>query len=281
VDIDYVITGSPSLIKAKNKRYCTYKTTAALKVEAKDGYLTSIAKNELTLMWTVEMKETKKESKIKSIQLASVKAKPVSGFFEYEKQQIQETAKGLIEQYYQNILLEKWKPVLTPDIPNRENVKAQLENNVKIEAVGDILIPLSNSLDIIVGEEYVPFLNLYTSDNVTDKNIFALTFNIKIDDNLQDGEITKVVYRLSSTPPEKPIPTPEPEPEKEVQPEIKEVGMTYKVQILALFDRIPLAELSAEYRNVENVVIEESVIEGKTYYQYVIPAGNNSKDAQA
>jgi len=39
--------------------------------------------------------------------------------------------------------------------------------------------------------------------------------------------------------------------------------------------------LTKEFQNIENVVMEESLINGKTYYQYVIPVGNNMKDAQA
>ena len=277
MDIDYIITGTPSLVRAKNKRYCTYKTTAALKVEVNDSYQTSITKNELTLIWAVEMNDAK--GKIKSTKLTSLKAKNVSGFFEYEKQQMQEIAENLIERYYQNLLLEEWDIVLTPEIPNKTEIENHLKNSDKIDVSGDIRVVLPNSQTIIVGEESVPKVNLY---DVTEKEqTFALTFNIKINDNFTNGEITKVEYRqLDASEPTAVVP----EPQKEIPlppPEIKEVGMTYKVQILALYEPIKLSDLPKEYSSVENVVMEESVIDGRTYYQYVIPVGNNAKEAQA
>ena len=284
LDVNYTITGTPTLIKAKNKRSCTYKTTAALKVDAKNYQLTSLAKNELTLTWTVEMKETRTENKIKSTKLTSIKSKAISGLFEHEKEQIQKIANGLIEEYYKNILSKKWIQVLLPEIPNKEDMRKYLINSTKIEKSGDIRVSSPNSQNVIVGEESVPFLIFHTSDGYSEQEqIFALTFHIKINDKLQEGEITKVEYRLSSTPPE-PTPIPEPEPEPEIEfvysPKIKEVGLTYKVQILALYEPLKISELPNEYRNIENVIMEESVIENKKYYQYVIPVGNNQKEAQ-
>ena len=273
-DVNYLITGVPSLVKAKNKKRCTYKTTAALRVETKANNQISVAKNDLTLMWTVKLNDAK--GTIKSTQLTSVKAKPVSGFFEYEKQLMQETAKGLIEKYYQNIVSKQWDAVLKPEIPNKENVKKKLQNSSEIEVVGSVQVPLSNGQTIFVGEDSVPFLDVYAPENT----IFALTFYIKIQDNLTNGEITKVAYRQTNV--EKPQAA-APKPVKEnPKPEIKkEVGMSYKVQILALYEPIKQSDLTKEFQNIENVVMEESLIDGKTYYQYVIPVGNNMKDAQA
>jgi hypothetical protein len=280
ITIDYIIIGSPSLVKAKNKRYCTYKTTAALTIEAKTNVATSNTKNELTLLWTVEMKDVKGKSIITSTQLTSIKARPVSNYFEYEKQQMQETANNLIEKYYQNLLSKKWDIVLKPEIPDKEKIKNQLINSTNIDMLGTVRVLLPNSQTIIVGNENVPLLNLYTNEDITEKKqVFSLTFYIKISDNLKEGEITKVEYRPLNT---QETPT-VPEPVKEIkQPEIKnEVGMTYKVQILALYEQVQLSDLPKEYSNIENVVVEESTIDGKTYYQYVISAGNNMKDAQA
>ena len=284
INVGYVITGSPTLVKAKNKRYCTYKTTAALKVEAKTFSQTSNVKNELTLLWTVEMKDVKGKGTIKSTQLTSIKVKPVSNFFEYEKQQMQEIAKNLIEEYYKNLQLKKWDIVLKPEIPDKENVKNQLMNSKNIDILGNIQVLLPNSQTIIVSEDQVPFVNLYMSVNedITEqKQVYALTFYIKINDNLKEGEITKVEYRLKTqeTPP---VPQPPVKEIKKPEPEIKnEVGLTYKVQILALYEPVKLSDLPKEYSNIENVVMEESLIDGKTYYQYVIPVGNNMKDAQS
>jgi hypothetical protein len=280
INVDYVVTGSPTLVKAKNKRYCTYKTTAALKVEAKTYSQTSNVKNELTLLWTVEMKDVKGKVTIKTTQLTSIKAKPVSNFFEYEKQQMQEIAKILIEEYYRNLQLKKWDIVLKPEIPDKENVKVQLMNSKNIDILGNVQVLLPNSQTIIVSEDQVPFVNLYSSVG-EQKQVFALTFYIKINDNLKEGKITKVEYRLKT---QETTPVPEP-PVKEIkknESEIKnEVGLTYKVQILALYEPVKLSDLPKEYSNIENVVMEESLIDGKTYYQYVIPVGNNMKDAQS
>jgi len=274
VNVDYIITGSPLLVKAKNKQFCTYKTTAALKVEATANNQKSIAKNELTMVWTVELNDAK--GKIKSIQLTSVKAKMVSGFFEHEKQQMQKITKELIEKYYLDLQLKKWDAVLKPEIPNKEDIKNQLQNSNKIGLEGNIQVPLSNSQAVFVGEESVPSVIVYAAEK---EQIFALTFYIKIYDNMEDGEITKVEYRPSNTV-EKPIETISEPIEDIPSPKIKEVGMSYKVQILALYEPLKQSELPKEFRDIENVVMEESIIDGKTYYQYVIPVGNNMKDAQ-
>ena len=279
IDVNYIITGTPSLVKAKNKRFCTYKTTAALRFEATANNLTSITKNELTMVWTVELNDAK--GKIKSTQLTSIKAKMVSGFFEYEKQKMQEIANDLIEKYYQNLQSKKWEEVFKPEISNKEEVKNQLQNSGKIDLEGTIRVPMPNSQTVFVGEESVPSVNLYVSeDNAENKQVFALTFYIKIHDNLENGEITKVAYRQSNNTVEKPQVVVS-EPVKETPPPlVKEVGMSYKVQILALYEPLKQSELPKEFRDIENVVMEESVIDGKTYYQYVIPVGNNMKDAQ-
>ena len=272
INMDYIVTGTPVLIR-KNNQYYTYKTMAALITNAKTKYGDSISstKNELTLLWVVDLKE---KNLTKSIQLTSLKAKAVSGFFEYEMQEMQKIAEDLIRKYYQNLLSKEWESVLTPEIPNKKEIESRLKNSTQIDTAGTIRVPLPNSRTFIVGEGNVPTLNMYIAER---EQRFALTFNIKINDGLTGGEITKVVYRqLDGF--EQPVIVSEPEPQ---QPQIEEVGMTYKVQILALYSPIPFAELSKEYRNVENVIIEESIIGGKTYFQYVIPVGNNMKEAQA
>lgn len=287
IGLDYIPNDNPLLLRARNKQYYTYKTTAALIVEASANEQTSNTRNELTLIWMVETDNQKE--KIKSIQLTSLKAKPVSGFFEYENQQIQQVAKNLIEKYYQNLLSRSWKAVLAPEILNKKEIEDYLKNSTQIGSSGNVRVPLFNSQTIMVNEGNVPSLIIYAAEK---EQTFGLTFNIKVNDSLTDGEITKVVYRRLETfeeptfvpepePESEPVPEPKPEPQKKVQqPEIEERGITYKVQILALYDPIKLADLPKEYRNVENVSMEESIIGDKKYYQYVIPVGSDPKEAQ-
>ena len=298
IDVGYVIIGDPSLLKTKDKQYFTYKTTAALTVEVKakgkDSTSTSNAKNELTLLWTVEMDNQKEKSTIKSIQLTSLNAKTISGFFEYEKQKMQKIVENLIEKYYQNLLSREWDIVLKPEIPNKQEIENHLKNSARIEKDGNIATLLPNSQTIIVGQGSVPSINIYGTENgiedftddftedVTEKpQRFALSFNIKINDSLTGGEITKVTYYHQLGALGQPVIS-EPKPKKEVQqPEMEERGITYKVQILALYSFVELADLPKEYSNIKNILIEESIIGNRTCYQYVIPVGNNMNDAQA
>ena len=260
-------------------------TTAAVIVEAgKEGATKSIAKNDLTLNWEVLLKLNKKtgavETKASRAVLQSIVVESASGYFASEKQQMQSITEKLIKDYYQSLKDAKWSTVEIPD-----EWKSTLQASTKRETEGQIVVsaPTSTSFDV----RTVPDLKIYVNPDAYHK--VALGFKIVINDDLQSGRITAVNYKELEKPrivePEPVIEAVveiKPEPVIEIKPEpvIRERGRIYKVQILSLPKHIALNNLQKRFR-MDNVTIEKYIVEGVTYYKYMVSAGSTLSEALA
>ena len=251
----------------------TVTTTASAVVEAsKEGAMTSIAKNNLTLKWEVLLKLNKKtgavETKASRAVLQSIFVEPASGYFASERQQMQAITEKLIKDYYQSLKDAKWSAV---EIPGEW--KSTLQTSTKRETEGEMMVspPTSTSFDV----RTVPDLKIYVTPEAYHK--VALGFKIVINDDLKSGRITAVNYNELEKPrivePE-PVIAAIPEPVIEVKPEpvVKEYGKNYKVQILSLYKPIALDKLPKRFR-MDGVTIEKYTVEGVTYYKYMVTAG--------
>ena len=251
----------------------TVTTTASVLVEAsKDGAMTSVAKNTLTMKWEVLLKLNKKtgavDTKGSRAVLNSIFVEPSSGYFASEQQQMKATAEKLIKDYYQSLKDAKWSTVEIPD-----DWKGTLQTSTKRETEGEIMVspPTTASFDV----RTVPDLKIYVNPESYHK--VALGFKIVINDDLKSGRITAVNYNELEKPrivePE-PVIAAIPEPVIEVKPEpvVRERGIVYKVQILSLYKPIAVNNLQERYR-MDNVTIEKYVVDGVAYYKYMVPAG--------
>ena len=256
-------------------------TTAAVLVEAsKVGAMTSFARNNLTLSWDVAVSINKKtgavDTRASRAILKSIFVERVPGFFPAEQQQMREVTEKLIKDYYQSLKDAKWSAVEIPD-----EWKSPLQASVKRETEGDIVMYLPNSTFFDVNT--VPTLNIYVNSEEYHK--VALGFSIDIDDDLKSGRIISVSYTELEKPQIvalEPVIEPEPviKPEPIAQPVVRERGITYKVQILSLFKPISTDDLPQRFR-IDHVVIEKYVVDGVTYYKYMIPVGATLSEAFA
>jgi len=268
-------------------------TTASVTVEAsKQGAMSSVAKNNLTLNWEVSVVLNKKtgavDPKASRAVLKSISVEPASGLFPEERQQIQAVAEKLIKDYYQSLRDARWSAVEIPD-----EWKSPLQTSIKRETEGDVLVALPSSTSFEV--KTVPALKIFVNPESFHK--VALGFRIAIEDDFKSGRITSVIYNELEKPravepkPEV-VPTPEPElPKVEVKPEpkpvpvvtpvVRESGRTYKVQILSSLKLVALDKLPQRLRGINNVSIEKYVVGGTTYYKYVVPAGTTLSEAFA
>ena len=270
----------------------TVATMASVTVEAsKQGAMTSVAKNNLTLNWEVAISLNKKtgavDTKASRAILKSISVEPASGFFPAEKQQIQAVAEKLIKDYYQSLRDARYSAVEIPD-----EWKNPLQTSAKRDTEGEIMVALPSTTSFEV--KTVPALKIYVSPESYHK--VALGFRIAINDDLQSGRIVSVNYNELEKPrmvepkpepeivakPEPVVVKPEPEPKIEPKPipVVTDRGRTYKVQILSALNYVAVDKLPQQFR-VDNITIEKYVVGGSTYYKYVVPAGTTLSEAFA
>ena len=281
--------------KAKNKgkdikdTYTVITNADAIIEVSKQGINTkSIAKNSLTLTWSVLIKTNKGgdvDVKKSNATLKSISIKSVD-LFPSEKQQMQRTAEEAIKKYYQDLQGGSRSSL---EIPS--DWREQIDNSVLIETQGAFDISEPSSRKFRVPSQSVPSVKIFVdpdpympegSSNYLTHDAFytiSLSFDVEFSVDLEDVTIAPSYPNLASSRLEKPQPKPYEPPIVEEIPEPVSRGITFKVQVLASRINMAIENLPQEYRNIADLVIEEASVGGVTWYKYVISVGDDLRDA--
>jgi len=270
----------------------TYVVTTKTEVAAeasRQGVETSLAKNNLTLNWEVLIKLNKAgavDTRGSKAVLRSITVESATGFFQSEREQMQNIAENLINGYFQTLEEGRYATIEIPD-----EWRNPLQNSIRREREGNVAVSLPSSTSFDV--RTVPNLKIFVDQDAFHR--IDLGFSITIDEDLRTGRITRVDYRELDRPvaveqhvevvpepePVAPVVVAAPVTQSAAQPVVTrptETGTTYKVQILSLLRHVPVSDLQQRYR-VDNLVIERYVVGGVTYYKYVVTAGTSMNEA--
>jgi hypothetical protein len=271
-------------------------TQAEVTVEASlQGMQTSLAKNNLTLTWDVLIKLDRSgaiDARGSRATLNSIAVAPTTGFFESDRQQMQSFAETLINNYYQTIQDGRFASIEIPD-----EWRNTLQNSTRRERDGNISVSLPSSTSFDV--RTVPDLKIFVDQEAFYR--IDMGFSIVINEDLSSGRITRVDFRELESPivavqeeelepePVMPVAVATPDPVAQpivtqpsvVQPAFarpNEIGRSYKVQILSLLRHVPISDLPQQFR-IDDITIERYIIDGVSYFKYVVPAGTTLSEA--